>query len=527
MNRIVGCILFLGMLICISIAPRADAATDGAFQKRISTAGHALGITRAGLQRAVDFARSRPDLFSRPNNSKNHLLTRQEKLAIWNTWSSVLDGVAALDAIRSEWKGFYAGQDEYRRDVAFALNHAAFLAGYRFAMEFIDVADKNPALNTILDEAVSELGLTAGSFSNFKFRFLNVAMATEFSALQVIEKHYAKDRVVSAELSTMIEDDSNFIWNMGKGKGYLLTFKNALAVVQEAAFKTWFPVQKNVSQWMGDTKVHRQGIHLISSDQIETLRQRLKPGDILFERHEWYLSNMGLPGFWTHAAMYVGTPGERRSYFSDPETITWVKNQGIADGDLETLLHQRYPEAYVKATTPGESGYAPCILEAISEGVSFTTLEYSGASDSIGVLRPSLAKSEKALAILRAFHYSGRPYDFNFDFETDTSMVCSEVVFKAYEPAPGVKGVAFPISEIMGRKVSTPNDMVRQFDEQYGTDGAQAGFVIFLDGIEKENRAVESSLEHFRESWHRPNWHILIQKAPEESKGSMGSRLNN
>jgi hypothetical protein len=79
----------------------------------------------------------------------------------------------------------------------------------------------------------------------------------------------------------------------------------------------------------------------------------------------------------------------------------------------------------------------------------------------------------------------------------------------------------------MGRKVSTPNDMVRQFDEQYATDGAQADFVIFLDGIEKENRAVESSLEHFRKSWHRPNWHILIQKAPEESKGSMGSRLNN
>jgi uncharacterized protein YycO len=304
---------------------------------------------------------------------------------------------------------------------------------------------------------------------------------------------------------------------MGKGKGYLLTAKNALAVVQEAAFKAWFPVQKNVSEWMGDVKVYRKGIHLISSDQIEMLKERLRPGDILFERHEWYLSNMGLPGFWTHAAMYVGTPEERRDYFADPETIAWVKNQKIADGDLEVLLRRRYPDAYVKATTPQEDGQAPCIIEAISEGVSFTSLEHSGASDSIGVLRPRLAQPEKALAILRAFHYSGRPYDFNFDFETDATLVCSEVVYRAYEPGTGMRGVVFPITEIMGRKVSTPNNMVRQFDEQFGADDAQADFVVFLDGFEKERRAVESTLESFRQSWRRPNWHILIQKAPQTS----------
>lgn len=302
---------------------------------------------------------------------------------------------------------------------------------------------------------------------------------------------------------------------MGAGKGHVLTVKNALAVVQKAAFTAWFPVQKNVSQWMGDTKVHRKGTHLISGDQISSLRERLRPGDILFERHEWYLSNMGLPGFWTHAAMYVGTPEERRAYFSDPGTIAWVKGQGTDDGDLEALLQQRYPKAYAAGTIPLENGHAPRILEAISEGVSFTSLEHAGASDSIAVLRPRLEKQEKAAALLRAFHYSGRPYDFNFDFETDSSLVCSELVYKTYEPAPGMKGMRFPLSEIMGRKVSTPNSMVRQFDEHYGSGDAQADLVVFLDGFEKEKRAVESTLEQFRKSWRRPNWHILIQEAPE------------
>jgi hypothetical protein len=248
------------------------------------------------------------------------------------------------------------------------------------------------------------------------------------------------------------------------------------------------------------------------------MRERLKPGDILFERREWHLSNMGLPGFWSHTAMYVGTPGERRNFFSDPETIAWVKSQGVESGDLERLLKQRYPEAYATSMSPLENGHAPCVLEAIAGGVSFTSLEYTGAADSIGVLRPNLSTPEKALAIVRGFHYSGRPYDFDFNFDTDASLVCTELVYKAYEPASGMKGVRFPISEIMGRKVSTPNNMVKQFDEQYGSGDAQADFVLFFDGVEKEKRAVESTLAEFRKSWTRPNWHILIQEMPEGVK---------
>ena len=42
--------------------------------------------------------------------------------------------------------------------------------------------------------------------------------------------------------------------------------------------------------------------------------------------------------------------------------------------------------------------------------------------------------------------------------------------------------------------------------------------MLFLDGFEKEKRAVESTPEQFRTSWQRPNWHILIQAAPVEAK---------
>lgn len=508
-------LLLLALIGCAGTVSFAETPLDADLRVRMADASRVLHVSRTGLQRAVDFARSRPDLFNREKNKAQDLLTRQDKLVIWSTWSSVLDSLAALDAIRGVWKDYSLLQEKARRNVTFALNQASFLAAYRYALEFIGLSDRNSSLNVILDEAVPELGITAGNFSRFKFRFLNGAVATEFSALQVIGASYGRKGVPQA-LRLAIDEDSAFIWNMGKGKGHVLTFKNALAVVQKAAFTAWFPVQKNVSEWMGDTKVHRVGTHLISGEQIVSMRERLQPGDILFERHEWYLSNMGLPGFWTHAALYVGTPGERRAFFVDPETTAWVKGQGIADGDLESLLKQRYPKAYAAGTTAVENGHAPRVLEAISEGVSFTSLEQSGASDSIAVLRPRLAKREKAQTLVRAFHYSGRPYDFNFDFETDASLVCSELVYKTYEPAAETKGLRFPLDEIMGRKVSTPNGMVRQFDEQHGSAEAQTDLVLFLDGFEKEKRAVESTLEQFRASWRRPNWHILIQQAPEE-----------
>lgn len=517
MTRLVA-LLLLAALACALPALAAPASPDPAFQKHITADTRAFNVARNGLRRAIAFAHSRPDLFSPDKDHKKELMSREDKLVVWNTWSVALDGMAALDGIRREHNRFSLFQDKERRNASFALANAAFLAGYRSALEFIELADKNPALDTILNEPVPELGIPAGSFGRFKFRFLNVAIATEFAAMQVIDGSYANG---SKELRAAMDEDSKVIWGMGKGTGYVLTLKNALAIVGKTGFKAWFPLQKGVSEWMGDTKVARFNGHLISSRQIAEMGRRLQPGDILFERHEWYLSNLGLPGFWTHVALYIGTPDERKRLFNDPEVKAWVATLGTASGDFEELLKQRYPTAYVRSLIPREEKHQTRILEAISEGVSFTSLEYTGSADSIAVIRPRLSRRDKAHAILRAFYYSGRPYDFNFDFETDAALVCSELIYKVYEPGNGMMGMRFPVTEVMGRKVSTPNNMVRQFDDQLsGASLPQADFVLFLDGFEKRKRAVESTREQFRSSWKRPNWHILIQGAPVEKNGA-------
>lgn len=59
----------------------------------------------------------------------------------------------------------------------------------------------------------------------------------------------------------------------------------------------------------------------------------------------------------------------------------------------------------------------------MSEGVVFTSLEHSAPADALAVLRPRLPARGKAAALVRAFGYAGRPYDYDFDFQTDAALV--------------------------------------------------------------------------------------------------------
>lgn len=151
------------------------------------------------------------------------------------------------------------------------------------------------------------------------------------------------------------------------------------------------------------------------------------------------------------------------------------------------------------------------VIESISEGVSFTTIEHSVDADSAAILRPKLSKLEKARAIQRAFHFSGRPYDFDFDFLTDAELICTELIYKVYEPAEGINGLNLATRKIMGRTVTTANDITKLFDDEFKTDSEQLEFIAFYDGHERKKSAVKSDVKVFRNSWKRSKMFIWIQ----------------
>ena len=506
--------ILLGLVLCFSVGLSYGATvplrklTNSEQGRRLASDLKAVEIYRDGLETTTSFAVGRTNLFTKTKLSDGTLPVRNDKESLWQAWKSYLDYYMALDAIERYHHDALLLSGKQRQQ-SFAIGYAAFLAKYRFGLELIDAAKTNPLLDTILNDAVPELGLPAGTYGKMKFRLLNVAIATEFAAKEVLYKTM-KDGAPE-NLAKTIDTDSSFIWRMGRGQGEVLTAKNALKVLQKTGNTAWLPVQTGVAEWMGDTKVYRKDRSLISSSQLEDLVPRLQPGDVFLIRHEWYLSNIGLPGFWPHAALYIGTAEERRQFFDDPEVIAWAKEQKAEN--FEALLKASSPVAYQRSLELDEKKHAPRVLEAISEGVSFTAIQHAGDADSMVVLRPKVSKKEKAVALLRAFHYAGRPYDFNFDFATDAELVCSELVYKSYEPDQTMHGLRLPLVTMLGRLLLPPNEIVRQFDSQYGTSDAQFDFVTFLDGYEREGKAKEATVDEFRQSWRRPKWHVLVQEA--------------
>jgi hypothetical protein len=130
------------------------------------------------------------------------------------------------------------------------------------------------------------------------------------------------------------------------------------------------------------------------------------------------------------------------------------------------------------------------------------------------VLRPRLSKRDRAVALLRAFGYAGRPYDYDFDFITDAALVCSELIYKAYQPDADMQGLRLPLESVAGRLMMTPNEIARRFAEERGGDQQQLDFVLMLDGDERNRRAQPASADTFAGTWQRPKWHVLTAPAP-------------
>lgn len=468
----------------------------------------AVRVYRQGLRSVLDFASSRPDLFPPEKPGKMRMLGRERREAVRGAWKRLLDYILALDSI-GQYHSQASLEPDSNREESFLIAYGSFLAQYRFALEFIGLAENDQSLGTLLNEPVPELGLPKETYAQIKFRFLNVARASEFVTWETRFKSIGGS--MAADVRQGIQEDSDRLWEMGKGKGLLLTAQNALQMIGQSGFTAWFPVQVGVSEWVGHTKVARLDRSLISQPQIKAMTVTLEPGDIVLERREWYLSNIGLPGYWPHAALFIGTAEQRQSYFGDPAVQEWVREQGQPDGQFENLLKSKFPRSYAEGLKQQEEGHAARILEAIAKGVSFSSIEHSADADAVAVLRPRLTKREKAEALLRAFGYAGRPYDYNFDFLTDAELVCTELIYKSYEPSNGFRGIRFPLGKVLGKRVMPANEIARLFDEQFGTPGQQMDFVVFLDGHEQTGKAVKASVQELRASWKRPKWHILSQ----------------
>lgn len=423
--------------------------------------------------------------------------------ALRELWARFVEASYELDVLQAEYRAFHTVNPVTRTDLharCFLVAYAAYVAEYRASVAVTMAVGENTTVRTVLDEANARHDIGADTYLALQRHVMYPDTLVRLNVGRAYLK-LLRDRVdgepILARTEQALADIDGWV------EASPATFvDNPLDYLERVAFDTWFPIQKRVTQ--GLSAVHLPSREcFLGASALEGLDERLEPGDLLLMRREWHLTNLGIPGYWTHAALYVGSLEELDAYFDRLEELGHDR--------ASDYIRSRCPQGYRQMFTPDAEGRPLVVLEAVTKGVRLASFAESARSDSLAAMRPrKLSRSDKLRAILDGLAQLGKPYDFNFDFATDNEIVCSELVYKAFERPEGIHLVPEAFN---GRLLLSPNDFCEKLDLEW--DGErELDFVFFLDGVDR-GEVIERDVEALRESHRRPKWHILVADAEE------------
>ena len=97
------------------------------------------------------------------------------------------------------------------------------------------------------------------------------------------------------------------------------------------------------------------------------------------------------------------------------------------------------------------------MLEARKDGVCFRELDDTLAVDAVAVIRPKLDRRDIARALERVITHEGKLYNFDFDFFSADRLVCTEVIYRAYDNVGALK---FDLKQRAGRLTFSAEDLL-------------------------------------------------------------------
>ena len=428
----------------------------------------------------VSFAQGEGSFYSQEDNDAIH----QELLTYLNLRTALLRTVWTYRGAHDDVK---EGQTETR---AFLLAYASAATLFEKAVAIVDTFADDEQTQRKLNEGDLAWGISDNTYNRLLASLSNAEVVSQLqeAASRFDRLHETQAYGSGPPWDELAEAALHARPAIQEAAGRIGDYKLNLALREVRSYVNdpLYQAQSLVSTWIGDFRLKDRPRHrgLIGPHQVEELREKLQPGDILIERRNWFLSNAFLPGFWPHAALYLG----------DQEALEGL---GVTD-DARVVSH------WDEFLGRDALGHPYAVLEAISEGVVFTTLEHSvGEADAVAVLRPRLTKAQIREAIARAFSHHDKPYDFEFDFFSTDRLVCSEVVYRAYDGM-----LELPLKNIMGR-LTLPVDT---FVEVYASSGSQDrpfDLIQFLDMDEKGGQAFLSSESEFINTLQRSRFTFL------------------
>jgi len=174
----------------------------------------------------------------------------------------------------------------------------------------------------------------------------------------------------------------------------------------------------------------RNPLHVkrVDATVLEQIAALLEPGDVVITRRDHVPTNLFLPGFWPHASLHLGPARVRTDLgveVSDDRAARWVDPIRM--------------------------------LEARKDGVLFRELADTLAVDAVAVIRPRLSGAEIARGLSAAISHEGKLYNFDFDFFRADRLVCTEVVYRAYD---GLGPLRIDLKQRAGRLTLSAEDLL-------------------------------------------------------------------
>jgi len=344
----------------------------------------------------------------------------------------------------------------YRADTSLAgeSRQRAFLTAFAAALILVDaarvlreLADSRPVVRRKLNEPVPQFGIPGGAYDRIQHSLLSARHGWHlYHALRYYDEHQRELGRLSTEPA-----DAELVQVIDRLRPRLLVSLTQFAVArfrtrtdhaarqlaQDLLSQALYGLQKMAGTLVADKYLRYGHRPQLPPSIVAQLERLLEPGDVLVVRKEYALTNYFLPGHWPHAALYLGRL----------ELLTAL---GLHEHEHAKPRWTKLLEA--ASETPHR------VIESMRDGVRIRSLASPFASDSIVVLRPQLAAAEILTALGRVLAHEGKGYDFDFDFRRSDRLVCTEVVYRAYD---GMGSLQIPLTWRAGRPTLSGSDLIR------------------------------------------------------------------
>ena len=326
----------------------------------------------------------------------------------------------------------------------FMVGFAAGLTLYSKSLKLIQTYERQPLIRKKLNEPEEKFGLEEGFFEEVLAAY---SSPRNYRLLLQGVIFWRKHRRNAKKLGLLDTEDGKWLAEVIRQQRkvirqrllqvLLCRLRYDLRLFWETTLRpmrrTGYALKSVIGTTFANAKITFEYRPAITDEVMERLTPQLQPGDILLVRADEKLTAAILPGFWAHAAIYLGRREE-------------LERVGLAEFPGVAKHLGKLPE-----------GQGPLVLEAIAPRCLINSLKNCLYADHLVVLRPNLRLSPLASALEEAFAHLGKPYDFEFDFNVTNRIVCTEVVYRAFHK----KGsILFTLVKRLGRFTLSGNDIV-------------------------------------------------------------------